>query len=308
MRCSRLSFWPRRSQLLPSLSALILSFDWTRTAVERSGTKAAVVSAFRAGLPLRVSWSLDGDGDGSPHVSHWADSGFLTEFEGNIFAQLHDIQRQAPRRGEGRVELPRGGLRWTGLLGTNGVLESHFDDGSDPSTHRVASEWCVDERASACAIPAWRLVYRHNADGQAMEGTKEALFDSVRRGYPLRIAWGFEGSVEGRTIEVEHSAEPVFVTIMNGGDLLRSFPSTSRSRSYFEPEKALFENPSVMWRGLLGTNGTFDAVFVDRATGREVRRLPQRAGVAWFALAPAEEACAPPPLNLAVPGGVRRAP
>ncbi len=164
---------------------------------EQYGTKAAVLSAFRAGLPLRVSWSLDGDGDGSPDVSHWADSGFLTEFEGNVFAQLHDIQRQQPRRGEGRIELPRGGLRWTGLLGTNGVLESHFDDGSDPSTHRVASEWCVDERASACAIPAWRLVYRHDADGQAMEGTKEALFDSVRRGYPLRIAWGFEGSVEG---------------------------------------------------------------------------------------------------------------
>jgi hypothetical protein len=271
------------------------------------GTKDAVVSAFRAGLPLRVSWSLDGDGDGSPDVSHWADAGFLTEFEGHVFAQLDDIQRQAPRRGEGRIELPPGGLRWTGLLGTSGVLESHFDDGRDASTHQVASEWCIDDRASACATPAWRLVYRHDADGRALSGTKEALFDSVRRGYPLRLSWGFEASVEGRTIAVEHSAEPAFVTIMNGGDLFAQLPEHIAQASYFEPEKALFENPSVMWRGLLGTNGAFDAVFVDRATGREVRRLPQRAGVAWFALAPAE-ACAPPPLELAVPGGVRRSP
>jgi hypothetical protein len=271
------------------------------------GEKASVLSAFRAGIPLRVSWSIDVDSDGAPEVSHWADAGFLTEFEGEVFAQIDDIQRQSPRREEKRIEMPEGRIRWTGILGTNGVLESHFDDGQETSSVRVANEWCVDERASACATPAWRLVYRHDADGQAIEGTKEALFDSVRRGYPLRLAWGFEASVEGRSISVEHSAEPVFVTITNGADLFAQLPEHIAQSSYFEPEKALFENPSVMWRGLLGTNGAFDAVFVDRATGREVRRLPQRAGVAWFALAPAE-ACAPDPLDLSIPAGVRRAP
>jgi hypothetical protein len=37
----------------------------------------------------------------------------------------------------------------------------------------------------------------------------------------------------------------------------------------------------------------------------ELRRLAQRARIAWFALAP-EPACAPPPLELAVAGGVAR--
>jgi hypothetical protein len=271
-----------------------------------SGSKDAVLSAFRAGIPLRVGWSIDVDSDGTPEVSHWADAAFLTEFEGELFAQLEDIQRQSPRRGQASIEMPKGGIRWTGLLGTNGVLESHFDDGSDTTSVRVASEWCVDERASACAVPAWRLVYRHDADGRSLEGAKESLFEAVRRGYPLRLAWGFEAVVEGRTITVEHSAEPVFVTIMNGSDLFAQLPEHIAQASYFEPEKALFDNTSVMWRGLLGTNGAFDAVFVDRATGKEVRRIPQRAGVAWFALSP-ELACAPPPLTLAVPGGARRA-
>jgi hypothetical protein len=62
-----------------------------------------------------------------------------------------------------------------------------------------------------------------------------------------------------------------------------------------------------MWRGLMGTDGSFDAVYVDRATGREVRRLPLRAGIAWFVLAP-EPVCAQAPLVLAEAGGVRRAP
>lgn len=198
-------------------------------------------------------------------------------------------------------------IRWTGILGTNGVLESHFDDGRETSSVRVASEWCVDDRASACSIPSWRLVYRHDADGGSLAGTKEALFDAVRRGFPLRLAWGFETQVDGRAITVEHSAEPVFVTIMNGADLFAQLPEHIAQASYFQPDKALFDNPAVMWRGLLGTNGNFDAVLVDRATGREVRRLPQRAAVAWFALAPAE-ACSPPPLKLAVPGGVRKSP
>jgi hypothetical protein len=205
---------------------------------------------------------------------------------------------------EAKVDLH--GLNSISVLGTNGRLESHFDDGSETNAVRVASEWCIDERASACATPRYRLVYRHDADGTDVEGSKESLFEAVRRGYPLRLAWGFEAVVEGRTITVEHSAEPVFVTIMNGSELFAQLPEHIAQASYFEPEKALFDDPSVMWRGLLGTNGAFDAVFVDRATGNEVRRLPQRAGVAWFALSP-EPACAPPPLTLAVPSGVRRA-
>jgi hypothetical protein len=55
----------------------------------------------------------------------------------------------------------------------------------------------------------------------------------------------------------------------------------------------------------MGTDGTFDAVLVDRATGKVVRRMPQRLGLAWFAELPPPGCSAQPPLTLALPGGVR---
>ena len=66
---------------------------------ESEGSKEALRNAFNAGLPLRVGWSLSFDDDAEPEVTHWSDGGFLTEFEGEIFAQLDDIQAQGLRTG-----------------------------------------------------------------------------------------------------------------------------------------------------------------------------------------------------------------
>ncbi len=160
---------------------------------------------------------------------------------------------------------------------------------------------CANSQPQACT-PEWRLMYRHDADGRGITGDKKALLDAVRRGAPLRFAWGF--SATAGAVSVEHSAEPVFVTIMQGEHVFVQLPEHIAQASYAQPEQARFDTPSVMWRGLMGSDGSFDAVYVDRATGKEVRRFPQRAGIAWFAQVP-PDACAQPPLELAVPGGVR---
>lgn len=268
------------------------------------GSKDRLRQAVANGLPVRVGWAIDGDGDGTVDVAHWVDAGFVTEFEGEIFAQFHDIQRQAPRRDRARVIMPAGRQRWSGLVGTNGMMESHFDDGSPPGSVRVRSTWCVDPRAAACA-PQWRMVYRHDADGHPIEGQREALLDAVRRGAPLRLAWGVESS-DGSPSVVEHTAVPVFVTVTDREHVFVQLPEHIGQASYSRAADARFDRPSVLWRGLMGTNGTFDAVFVDRATGQEVRRLPQRVGIAWFAETPGPECETQAPLLLAVPGGIRR--
>jgi len=268
-----------------------------------SGAKDALRAAFRAGLPLRVGWSLDTDSDGRPEISHWADAAFLSEFEGEVFAQLRDIQRQTPRRGSASISMPAERQRWSGLLGSTGVLESHFDNGQAAPATRVRSTWCVDPRASSCEIPRWRLQFHHDADGKPLAGSKDALFDAVRRGYPLRLAWGVAASTAGPDLSVEHAAEPVFVSIVGATELFAQLPEHVAQLAYRDVAGARFEKGSVMWRGLLGTNGTFDAVKIDRATGAEVWRQAQKARVAWFALAP-DPACAPPATTLAVPGGV----
>jgi len=222
------------------------------------GSKETLRTAVRAGLPLRVGWSLSFDEDAEPEVRHWSDGGLLTEFEGEIFAQLDDIQAQGPRLGR-----------------------------------------------AACALPSWRLVYQHDTSGAAIEGTKAALFDAVRRGYPIRFAWGAAAGTPEKPVSVEHAAEPVFISLMGESELFVQLPEHIAQASYNEPAKAAFGKPAVMWRGMMGTNGSFDAVMVDRASGKEVWRMPQRARIAWFAYAP-EPLCARAPVKLAVRDGVVR--
>jgi hypothetical protein len=268
------------------------------------GSKEALRTAFRAGLPLRVGWSLSFDDDADPEVRHWSDGGFLTEFEGEIFAQLDDIQAQGLRTGRASVAMPAKRKRWSGLIGTNGVLENNFDDGEVAESARVRSEWCIDGRA-ACALPAWRLVYQHDTSGAAIEGTKTALFDAIRRGYPIRFAWGAAAGTPEKPVSVEHAAEPVFISIMGESELFVQLPEHIAQASYHESAKAALGNPAVMWRGMMGTNGSFDAVMVDRANGKEVWRMPQRARIAWFVYAP-DALCAGTPVKLAVRDGVLR--
>jgi hypothetical protein len=112
------------------------------------GTKDALLNAVSSGTPLRVGWSLDPNNDGIADLTHWTDAGFLTIFANEVFTQLADIQRQAPVRDDKRVRMPAGRQRWTGLLGTNGWLEGHFDDGSEPTATRVRSIWCIDPRVT----------------------------------------------------------------------------------------------------------------------------------------------------------------
>jgi hypothetical protein len=269
-----------------------------------AGSKETLRNAFRAGLPLRVGWSLSFDDDAEPEVTHWSDGGFLTEFEGEIFAQIADIQAQGLRTGRASIAMPAKRKRWSGLIGTTGVLENNFDDGEVAQSVRVRSEWCIDGRA-VCALPSWRLVYQHDTSGAAITGAKSALFDAIRRGYPIRFAWGAAAGTPEKPVSVEHAAEPVFISIMGESELFVQLPEHIAQASYHEPAKAAFGKPEVMWRGMMGTDGSFDAVMVNRANGKEVWRMPQRARIAWFAYAP-EPLCTGAPVKLAVRDGVVR--
>ncbi|HWN06380.1 MAG TPA: hypothetical protein VNO53_04380 [Steroidobacteraceae bacterium] len=156
-----------------------------------------------------------------------------------------------------------------------------------------------------CA-PRWQLVYRHDADGRPVTGARSALHAAIRRGQPLRAAWGFSTRRGDRDLTVEHAAEPLFVTIVDAEHVFVQLPEHIGQRSYVDAAGARFDRPAVMWRGLLGTDGTFDAVYVNRATGEEVRRVAQRAAVAWFAERPPAGCEDAPAVDLAIPGGVRR--
>lgn len=263
------------------------------------GSDDAVIAAYRAGASLRLGWELDFNADGQTDISHWADATFLSEFQGIVSAQVNEIERQSPKR-DG-LEFNDTPQRWSGLLSTDGSLLGRFSDGAQ-KRRQVRSVWCRQDDPAACHHQ-WRLLYHHDAEGQAISGDKKALFDAIRHGRPLRLTWGLK-SARDSNVTVEHVAEPVFVTA-TGGEVAAQLPEHIAQQSYGDPDRARFAVPGVMWRGLMSTSGTFDAVWVDRATGDEVRRVPQRAAIAWYAFGPGT-ACDSTPLNMAIPGGVRR--
>jgi hypothetical protein len=285
-----------------------------------AGSKEVLISAVRSGTPIRVGWSLDFNSDGKAELAHWADAIFLTEFEGEIFTQITEIQRQGPIRGKARIDLGDKPLHWTGLLGTNGTLEGRFDDDQPATQFPARIQWCIDPRvpreqwsswikdstpdAETCGNSSWRLAYHHENDGRPIGGSKEILFNSVRSGYPIRFAWGTSVQKDESKISVEHAAEPVFMSIMNGKELVVQIPEHIGQTSYWDAAIAKFDKAEVLWRGMFSTTGKFDAVFVNRATGETVRRIPQRARIAWFVFSPPFECVQQNIPVLAVPEGV----
>ena len=165
----------------------------------------------------------------------------------------------------------------------------------------------MERSSSLSCSPTWHLVYRHDADARLLAGSKKALFDAVRSGAPLRVAWGVRVERDNQVFQVEHSADPVFVSLIADKEVVVQLPEHIAQRSYADPSNIAFEKASVMWRGLMSTDGTFDALWVNRATGEEIRRVPQKVALAWFAFLPPEGCARQPPLDLALPGGVRRA-
>lgn len=266
-----------------------------------AGSKDELRRHVHSGSPVRVAWAIDGDADGRVDVTHWADAMFLTEFENEIFTQISEIRRQSPKRGTAAITFGAEPQRWTGMLGTNGMVEGAFDTAGEPHRLRVATWWCRIPPAANCTSQ-WRLAYHHDIDGRVVAGRKEALVDAVRRGYPIRLTWGM--SVPSKNISVEHVAEPVFATITNGREVVAQLPEHIGQQSYWDVQQAGFEDPAVLWRGIMTTTGSFDAVWVNRGTGKVVRRLPQKARIAWHVFSPDSSCTREPAPVLAVEGGV----
>lgn len=270
-----------------------------------SGSRRAVADAARRGDPLRVGWRVVYGRGERDFVQHWSEARFVTLFEGETFAQVEAIHRQAPRRGKAHVELTQARETWHASIGTDGVLAGRPDNG-DPTETRVAQSWCLaGEAAARCTTPSWREVYRHDTEGRPLAGAKDTLFAAIRRGDPLRVTWGM--SAKDGAVSVEHAAEPVFVTIASDGEAYVQLPEHGLQTSYAEPGKVRIGDPAVLWRAVMGTDGTFDAHAVDRTDGDPATHLPQRVALRWLAYAP-DPACDPRPVPaLAVPGGVVRA-
>jgi hypothetical protein len=272
-----------------------------------AGSKQSLLAHVNRGGTVRVGWQLDWNIDGHIDIAHWASASVLSVFEGEVFARFEDLTRPVPVPGQTTIGMVGAAqpAQWSGIVSSSGVLQSASDDG-EVQQWSVASEWCVGsahtDEEPAC-VATWTEQFRNDQDGSTERGTREALLSSLRRGDSLRVAWG--ATFSDGDYSVEHVAEPVFFSIVGGEHVVVQLPEHIGQNTYARLDGSNFnDQPQVMWRGLLRTDGLFDAVWVDRASGQIVRRLPQRAAVSWITFSPPEKCDLRAPLQLAVPGGV----
>lgn len=133
----------------------------------------------------------------------------------------------------------------------------------------------------------WRLVYQHDENGEPIEGRVEDLIAAMKRGSPIRVAWG--GTEDDGTSWIEF-AEPDFTTVMNDSAVVVQFPLSFIQTDYVDVEAALLKtDPPTGWRAMMSTNGNYHQFHYDLRTGEVTRIMRARTQVAWFALVPPED-------------------
>ena len=266
------------------------------------GSEQEVLDVFRAGGRLRVGWYRARPGH-PPGVVHWVEAGFLTERAGHVYAQFGAIHTQRPTTEAVAIKLPAKRGTWYGLVGSDGFLQGRRDD--DVVVTRPASMiWCESPESfrDRCAND-WRPVYRHDTRGRRLSGAKSDLVAAVHSGRPLRMGWGGKKANH----RWAHNAAPVFVTVIDGSEVVANLPEHLAQQSYHDAKQARFIDQSWLWRGLLSTDGSFDAVWIERGTGKQMLRVPQRAAVTWWAFT-APSGCKASDPELSIAGGVIRDP
>jgi len=91
-----------------------------------NGSIEKLIEAVRQGKEIRVGWSLDFNGDGAGNLEHFIDAKFLTILNGHVFNQIDPIYAQAPNEQIPQVEIGNSEMKWTAIIGTNGLLVSRF--------------------------------------------------------------------------------------------------------------------------------------------------------------------------------------
>ncbi len=129
----------------------------------------------------------------------------------------------------------------------------------------------------------WELVYKNDADGNALYGSKEELINAVRAGNPIRIGFGFRSRRDSsRTIE--HVSDAEFLTILDGEHVFAQVPQIIGQRpTNDEGDLKIFFRENNKWTKIAGTNGFSTGLMVDFINDSLVNHgADNRAGTSWY--------------------------
>lgn len=136
-------------------------------------------------------------------------------------------------------------------------------------------------------------MFKHDPEGRPLGGSKQQLIDGIRRGLSVRLAWGVRHPRDS-TRTVEHTALPVFLTVVDNAEVFVQVAEHLAHADYWDPASQAIGDPRLTWSAILGTTGAFNALWYNRASGEQVRRLPQRVTITWYLEGEASGQAAPP--------------
>ena len=142
---------------------------------------------------------------------------------------------------------------------------------------------------AASSHVSWQVAFHHDRDGKILSGSTKELISAIRRGCNLRIGWGAHRRADPSQT-IEHIATPVWVAVRNSDtvevqlddflinlNVLGEPPEDHPRRERFGGTQK-----AVNWRANLKTDGSFNAVWYDAATGAFIERARQRHPMKWF--------------------------
>lgn len=142
----------------------------------------------------------------------------------------------------------------------------------------------------------WKAVYKHDQQGNSLEGSINELIQGIRNGYDVRVGWGWEKEVEDSLLRLEHMAEPLFLSIIQEKNVSIVIDAHPLLKSYVDLGSQSFGDGGHIWQCVLTTQGTFNAQVHDRTTGELLKDWPQRHKMTWFLEYPANPEPNNPPL------------
>lgn len=139
----------------------------------------------------------------------------------------------------------------------------------------------TDEMAQGPSVQT--VAFKHDGQGNPIEGSKEQLITAIRNGSTVRVGWGWKNKESGRSIE--HLSSPIWLAVVNEKEVMAHLDPQVLSQIDWNSATATYQDSTLLnqeWRVVINTDGTFDAVWYDRSNNEVSRRIPQRHTMTWF--------------------------
>ncbi len=142
---------------------------------------------------------------------------------------------------------------------------------------------CASEKTIDSTDYGWKLVYKHNEQGELISGSKNKVIEAVRNGLSIKIGYGVQVN-ENRSIE--HLAEAQFLTVLSIKDTVEVFaqisPIMRQGPFRLKDTIGIKLAPGYKWLTAIGTNGMCSNVMVNTFADTIHGSNEKRRSAMWF--------------------------